>query len=106
MHPWHYLRGAYPTNDARAALATVPADAVLFTHDEWFAHVAARFPNATLFPRDRLDYIVVAGDYPSAIFQERYRPQLAGVIAREGLVVRSRFGHVLVYGPSTSSRLR
>ncbi len=99
MHPVHYLRPAYSVAQAARALAFVPRDAIVFTHDEWYSHIAAGYPHATMFARNDLQYIVVAEDYPSKIFQERYRPQLAAIVRAQGLVVRARVGRVVVYGP-------
>ncbi|MFN2449836.1 MAG: DUF2079 domain-containing protein [Candidatus Baltobacteraceae bacterium] len=54
MHPAHYLRlqaFAHPA-DARRAFLCVPRDAPVATHDEWFAHEALAFPNATVLGAD------------------------------------------------------
>jgi len=49
MHPAHYLsRPAFDhPRDVMRAFACVPKSAPVATHDEWFAHVALRYPNAT-----------------------------------------------------------
>ncbi|MFN2461026.1 MAG: hypothetical protein ABR591_10105, partial [Candidatus Velthaea sp.] len=75
LHPAHFLRANYHDLDAaRRALACVPPQASVATHDEWFSAIAARDPHATLATVQGVDYLVYADDFPNAAYQNEVRP--------------------------------
>jgi hypothetical protein len=82
---------------ARRALACVPSDASVATHDEWFSVIAARNPSATLATIDGVDYLVFADDYPNDEFQSRVLPAIRAEVARGRYRVICRFGAVVTY---------
>jgi uncharacterized membrane protein len=96
-HALHYLRAVYPTADAEKALALVPPGARLLTHDEWFAHVALRYPEATVFYCPYVDYVVYASDFPNGYFQSDIKPALAAEVAVGRARAIATFGNVTVY---------
>ncbi|HTD36921.1 MAG TPA: DUF2079 domain-containing protein [Candidatus Limnocylindrales bacterium] len=102
LHPLHYLKPSYhDLRDARAALSTVPADASLATHDEWYTAVAARHPRAMVLgtgpsPYDA-EFIVFAEDYPNQDFQHRILPQLRARLASRRYRQIARLGSVAVW---------
>jgi hypothetical protein len=84
LHPTHYLRPSYhDLDDARAALALVPRNASVATHDEWYSAIAATHPRAMVFgdrpPAAR--YLVFAADYPSLAFAQNVLPRLRVLVA-------------------------
>jgi len=97
MHPAHYLRALYPHADIDRALALVPARAHLLTHDEWFAHAAYAYPNATVFFCPYVDYVLYADDYPGDYYRTDLAPEVARELARARMRVVARFGHVVLY---------
>ena len=98
MHPAHFLAPNYhDLASARAALACVPQDAGVSTHDEWFTQIAAHDPNATLGTLTGVDYLVFAADYPNAEFQRSWLPRLRADVARGEYVAICRFGAVTTY---------
>jgi uncharacterized membrane protein len=98
LHPAHFLQADYhDLAAARRALACVPANASVATHDEWFAEIAARDPAATLGTIDGVDYLVYADDYPNAEFQTRVRPALRARVAGGAWREVCRFGAVATY---------
>ncbi len=102
LHPLHYLKPSYhDLRDARAALATIPADASVATHDEWYTATAARHPRAMVLgtgptPYDA-DYAVFAEDYPNEDFQRRVLPQLRVRLASGQYREAARFASVVVW---------
>jgi hypothetical protein len=102
LHPLHYLKPSYhDLRDARAALGTVPANASVATHDEWYTAIAARQPRATVLgtgpsPYDA-DFIVFAEDYPNDDFQHRVLPRLRERLASGRYTPASRLGSVVVW---------
>jgi uncharacterized membrane protein len=100
LHPAHYLVPSYHAlDDARAALACVPADATLATHDEWYTAVAARRPGATVLGLDppATDYLVIAQDYPNLAFANTVLPLVRDRVRRGEYRVVCRRGNVIVY---------
>ena len=100
LHPTHYLRPSYDDlADARAALACVPADATLATHDEWYTAVSARRPGATVLGVDppAVRYLVVASDYPNQVFTRVVLPEVLGRVRRGEYRVVCRRGNVTAY---------
>ncbi len=86
LHPQHYLRPSYHAlNDARAVLASIPAEASVSTHDEWYTAIAAQRPRAevlgTPFIGGGAEYIVFAEDYPNATFHDTLLPKLREALA-------------------------
>ena len=82
LHPLHYLQPSYHAlGDARAVLATIPIDATLTTHDEWYTAVAAQRPNAEVLGQRPLgtatEYVVFARDFPNERFQQMLRSNLS-----------------------------
>jgi uncharacterized membrane protein len=98
MHPAHYARAAYPIRaDVRAALATIPADARVALHDEWFTHVAVEHPYATVFFCPYVDALVYADDYPNGYFRDQIQPEIRAEIATGQMRIVRRFGKVVIY---------
>jgi uncharacterized membrane protein len=102
LHPLHYLKPSYHAlGDARTALACVPANARVATHDEWYTAVAANRPGAMVlgeppFTRS-VDYVVVADDFPNTSFQSTVLPYVNLLVARRAYVPACRAGHVTTY---------
>ena len=97
-HVGHYLRPPYPDlADARKALALVPPDAELVTHDEWFVHVAYSHRQATTFFCPYATYAVYADDFPGTYFQSDIRPKLAAEVRDGQTRIVAVFGRVKVY---------
>ena len=100
MHPVHYLR-AEPyqhSADAERAMACVPREARVATHDEWLAHYALQYPHITQFRSARRNfrgYLVYASDWQNGDFLAHDLPKLRagsqdaryGVICKYGTVV-------------------
>ncbi len=97
MHVAHYVRPVYAHDDAAKALALVPADALLVTHDEWFAHAAYRIRRSTIFFCPYVDYAVFADDYPSTYYEREERPEVEREVATGRMRVAATFGRVRVY---------
>ena len=97
MHVAHYIRPIYAHDDAARALALVPSNAHLVTHDEWFAHVAYAHRNATVFFCPFVDYVVYANDYPGGYYHAEIVPEIAREIASGQMHAIARFGHVTAY---------
>jgi uncharacterized membrane protein len=98
LHPAHFLRPNYhDLPDARRALACVPTNASVATHDEWFSAIAARYPQATLATISGVDYLVYADDYPNAEFTATVLPALRAEIAAGRYREICRFGAVATY---------
>ncbi|HTJ25177.1 MAG TPA: DUF2079 domain-containing protein [Candidatus Limnocylindria bacterium] len=100
LHPAHYLVPSYHAiDDARAALACVPADATVATHDEWYTAVAARRPGATVLGLDppATDYLVIADDYPNQVFATTVLPVVRDRVRRGEYRVVCRRGAVTAY---------
>jgi uncharacterized membrane protein len=102
LHPLHYLKPSYhDLRDARAALDTIPADASVATHDEWYTATAARHPRAMVLgtgpaPYDA-DYVVFAEDYPNDDFQRRMLPELRRRLASREYRRMARLDAVVVW---------
>ena len=102
LHPAHYLRPSYPAlADARTALACVPPDATLATHDEWYAATAARRPRVTVLGEDPgtldVQYLVVARDYPNQDFQTVVLPKVERLVRSGVFHPLCRAGAVTAY---------
>lgn len=97
MHVAHYVRAPYPHDDAARALASVPPDAALVTHDEWFAHIAYSHPAATVFFCPSARYAVFADDYPGGYYRAEIRPEIAREVSTGQMHVMAAFGRVRVY---------
>jgi uncharacterized membrane protein len=102
LHPLHYLRPSYHAlGDARTALACVPADATLATHDEWYAATAARRPRVTVLGEDPgvldVQYLVVASDYPNQDFHDVVVPRVDALVARGTFRRLCHAGNVTAY---------
>lgn len=82
MHPGHYLRAEYRDLGAvRAALACIPRDAGIDTHDEWYSAIIATHPGATINDLTQ-PYWLFADDYSNRAFQRSILPQLAHAVAQ------------------------
>ncbi len=105
MHVAHYVRPVYPHEDAARALALVPPDALLVTHDEWFTHVAYRQRRATFFFCPSAEYAVFALDYPNGYYQHEIRPEIEREVRTGQMRATAAFGRVRVYRrtPSTGT---
>ena len=97
MHPAHYLRAIYPHAGVARAIARVPVDAHLLTHDEWFTHAAYAHPNATVFFCPFVDYVLVADDYPNGYYREAIAPEIAREVASKRMRIVSDDAHVELY---------
>jgi uncharacterized membrane protein len=98
LHPAHFLKPNYhDLPAARAALACVPPDASVSTHDEWFTHIAAHNPHATLGTLDGVAYLVFADDYPNDEFQHVDLPKLRTGLANGSLQEVCHVRHVVTY---------
>ncbi len=100
LHPTHYLVPSYRAlGDARAALAQVPADASVATHDEWYTAVSGSHPGATVFGNlpPPADYLVFASDYPSAAFARCGLSRVRAVVRAGHYRLVFRRGAVTVY---------
>jgi len=102
LHPLHYLKPSYHAlADARAVLGAVPRGAVVGTHDEWYAAIAARHPNAFPLGSGPLafggEYVVFAEDYPNEDFQRRVLPQLHEMLTTHHYRLIARRGAVVAY---------
>ena len=108
LHPVHYLQPSYHAlADARAVLASIPPDASVVTHDEWYTAIAARHPKAAVFGfpfTHGEEYIVFAIDSPSEAFRlhvSALREALScgdyHLVMRRGNVLAYRRGHPKPY---------
>ncbi len=98
MHVGHYLRPVYPdVADASRALAAVPADAYVATHDEWYTHDALRHRNASPFLCPYDAYAVYADDFENAFVQREILPELRAEVADGRASIVATFGRVRVY---------
>ncbi|MFY9780928.1 MAG: DUF2079 domain-containing protein [Candidatus Baltobacteraceae bacterium] len=97
-HVGHYLQPSYgDLAEARSALALVPPDAVVVTHDEWFVHIAYSHRKATTYFCPDVTYAVYADDFHGAHFQRDVRPQLEAEVRDGETRVVAAFGQVKVY---------
>jgi uncharacterized membrane protein len=98
MHVSHYLTPPYrDLPSAAAAIACVPPDAGVSTHDEWFSEMAADYPNATILAVDEVQYLVYADDFPNERFARVMLPQLQANVSSGRYKVVCTFGHVKTY---------
>jgi uncharacterized membrane protein len=102
LHPLHYLKPSYHAlGDARAVLASIPRDAHVATHDEWYTAIAARDPNAIVLGTGPLSiaapYIVFAEDYPNEDFQKRLLPQIRSTLQGGRYTLVARRGAVTAW---------
>jgi hypothetical protein len=94
LHPLHYLQPPYADRAAaNAALAAVPLDASVYTHDEWYAHIAGVRP-ASEHIWNEPDYVVLAEDFPNPA---RFEPFIRLEVARGCYAVERRVRGVVVY---------
>ena len=97
-HAAHYLRPGYADMSAvRQVMHCVPADAMLATHDEWYAAMAFRHPNVTIGPSPSAAYWLLADDYPNAEFQEKGLPEVRRQVANGAMKEICRSDRVAVY---------
>jgi uncharacterized membrane protein len=99
LHPLHYLKPSYHAlGDARAVLASIPRDAHVATHDEWYTAVAARDPNAIVLGTGPFSiaapYIVFAEDYPNEDFQKHLLPRIRSALQLGHYQLVARHGAV------------
>ena len=100
LHPLHYLKPSYGAlGDARAAMACVPADASVATHDEWYTAVSGRRPLAMVLGDDPppAAYLVVAADFPNASFIASVLPKVRALAASGAYRPVCTFGSVTAY---------
>ena len=96
MHLTHYLAPPYrDLASARAALACVPTDASVATHDEWFAEISGRYPNATIQRTSGVQYLVYAEDFPNAEFQAVELPRIRAELQARAYAPVCHFGNVV-----------
>jgi len=99
LHPLHYLRPSYHAlGDARTVLASIPRDAHVATHDEWYTAIAARNPNAVVLgtgPNSiAAPYVVFAEDYPNDDFQQHLLPRIRSALQLGHYTLVARRGTV------------
>ncbi len=98
LHPAHFLKPNYhDLRSAQASFDSLPPDASVSTHDEWFTHIAAHDPNATLNTIDGVDYLVFADDYPNDEFQRAWLPRIKAEVAAGTYRALYRLGDVVTY---------
>ena len=98
LHPAHFLKPNY--HDLRAAqfsLESLPPNASVSTHDEWFTHIAAHDPSATLNTISGPDYLVFADDYPNDEFQRSWLPRIRAEVTAHRYRAIYRIGDVVTY---------
>jgi hypothetical protein len=104
MHPLHYLRPPYPqTQSVARAFACVPKNALIATHDEWFAHESLSFPATTITQYDieRDDrYIVYTPEWRNAFAQAQLLPPLRLALLTRRYDVVCRAGDIVVIRPA------
>ncbi|HET9096805.1 MAG TPA: DUF2079 domain-containing protein [Candidatus Baltobacteraceae bacterium] len=104
MHPVHYLTQApwqQPANILRA-FACVPREAAVATHDEWYTHIALRYPHSTNMGDGvgRFNgYVVYTPAWRNEHVDTRLLPQLAAAQNDGRFTVVCRYGDVLVLRP-------
>ncbi|MEA2787455.1 MAG: hypothetical protein QOF71_3559, partial [Candidatus Eremiobacteraeota bacterium] len=109
LHPLHYLKPSYHAlGDARAVLAALPPGAHVATHDEWYAAIAAREPNASVLGTGpspfAAQYIVFAEDFPNATFHDVLVPRIHAVLRCGDYRLVMRRGSVVAYGRTPHPR--
>jgi uncharacterized membrane protein len=101
MHPAHYLRAPYADRTAAvSAFDRIPRDASVFTHDEWFARMAGRYPAAEHVWNEPA-YAILAEDFPHA---ETFEPFMRLQVRRDCYAVVDRIDRVVVYRRLSSAR--
>lgn len=104
MHPLHYLRAEPYQHSAGAerAIACVPRDASVATHDEWLSHFALAYPGITQFPRAPSafnGYLLFANDWGNAQFAHTVLPQIRAAEEAGHYRVVCSYGSVVVLAP-------
>ncbi len=99
LHPLHYLKPSYHAlDDARAVLASIPRDATVATHDEWYTAISPHDPNALVLGTGPFSiaapFIVFAEDYPNEDFQKRLLPQIRAALELGNYKLVARRGAV------------
>jgi uncharacterized membrane protein len=102
LHPGHYLKPSYHAlGDARAALACVPHDATVATHDEWYTAVAGERPGAMVLGDDPgllgADAIVIAEDESNPAFRLGVLPKVKRLVDTGTYRLTCRRGAVAVF---------
>jgi uncharacterized membrane protein len=103
LHPQHYLQPSYHAlADARAALACVPTDATVATHDEWYTAISAQRAGAMVLgvAPPPAQWLVVADDYPNRSFASDVLPRVRALIANGTYHAVCRHGAVTAYARS------
>lgn len=104
MHPAHYLtRAPYQqSGNVLRAFSCVPHDAPVVTHDEWFTHIALRYPDSTNMGDGVANfdgYVVYTPDWRNGYVDTHLLPQLAAAQKDGRFSVACRFGNVVVLRP-------
>jgi uncharacterized membrane protein len=111
MHPAHYLaRQPYQqTASVVRAIACLPRGAPFATHDEWFAHLAASYPQSTDM-RDNVGtfsgYVVYATDWKNPYVERELMPQIRAARSVGRFTLACRYGDVEVLRPNRTAGLR
>lgn len=101
MHPGHYLHPDYRNlGAARRALACIPRNAGVDTHDEWYSAMVARHPGATINDLSQ-PYWLFATDYPNRAFQRTTLPQISAALVAHRYRILCRHGSVKAYARLT-----
>lgn len=97
-HPLPLAAAVATPRTVDRAFACVPRNAVVATHDEWFAHVAGRYPRATVLDMPEPDdALVFTSTWPNAYFQRVVLPKVRKAVAAGRYRLLCRFGDVQAY---------
>jgi uncharacterized membrane protein len=101
MHPAHYLRkeGYQDNASVVRAFACVPPGAPVAAHDQWFAHMALAYPEATEIARDITafdGYVVYTPDWKNALVDATALPRLEAARESGSFRVVCHVGDVFV----------
>ena len=104
MHPLHYLRAEPYQHSANAerAIACIPRNAPIETHDEWLSHFALSRPGVTQFRRDPVafnGYLLFANDWGNGEFAHGVLPQIRKAEEDGRYRVICAVGSVVVLAP-------
>jgi uncharacterized membrane protein len=98
VHPAYDIRPPYPDRQsATLAIACVPKDGSVSTHEQWYSHFAGRYsqisPNFDLTSR----YFVYAIDFDNPVFRATVLPQIEAQTKAGAFTVMCQYGNVRVY---------
>lgn len=110
LHPLHYLAAPYKnTVNVLRALACVPQAAPVITDDEWFAHIALRYPLSSVIDggAGTFDgYVVFSKIWPQDAPRLRFRQKILAAYGRGEFRLVCRYGDVLALVRQPAARAR